>query len=148
VAKKIQIRGREKMINEFWRAKRVPPALVVTAGASVVTGGNGFLGKHRVRKLSERDAEVFLAGGGTLQRERAGEPFDSTQGRLLPRASAASRSASGTNVGTNLEHASRAEFYGMESSCACGWTETRRVRQEQAKRIQKTARRGRTHFLD
>jgi len=33
--------------KEFWRNKRV-----------MVTGGNGFLGKHLVRKLHMRGAEV------------------------------------------------------------------------------------------
>lgn len=41
VAKKIQIRGREKMTNEFWRGKRV-----------LVTGGAGFLGKYVVRSFA------------------------------------------------------------------------------------------------
>jgi GDP-L-fucose synthase len=38
------------MTNEFWHTKRV-----------LVTGGNGFLGKHLVRKLHERGADVFVA---------------------------------------------------------------------------------------
>jgi nucleoside-diphosphate-sugar epimerase len=46
------------MTNEFWHNKRV-----------LVTGGNGFLGKHVlsgvegniVRKLNERGADVFVA---------------------------------------------------------------------------------------
>ncbi len=37
------------MTNEFWHNKRV-----------MVTGGNGFLGKHLVRKLNERGADVFV----------------------------------------------------------------------------------------
>jgi GDP-L-fucose synthase len=41
---------RKKMTNEFWHNKRV-----------LVTGGNGFLGKHLVRKLHERGADVFVA---------------------------------------------------------------------------------------
>ncbi|MDP3046947.1 MAG: NAD-dependent epimerase/dehydratase family protein [Chloroflexota bacterium] len=36
--------------REFWRNRRV-----------MVTGGNGFLGKHLVRKLHERGADVFIA---------------------------------------------------------------------------------------
>ena len=33
----------------FWHSRRV-----------MVTGGNGFLGKHLVRKLGERGADVFI----------------------------------------------------------------------------------------
>jgi len=35
--------------KEFWRNRR-----------TMVTGGNGFLGRHLVRKLSEREADVFI----------------------------------------------------------------------------------------
>ena len=36
--------------REFWRNRQ-----------TMVTGGNGFLGKHLVRKLHERGADVFIA---------------------------------------------------------------------------------------
>ncbi len=36
--------------RDFWRKRR-----------TMVTGGNGFLGKHLVRKLHERGADVFIA---------------------------------------------------------------------------------------
>jgi UDP-glucose 4-epimerase len=63
----------------FWHAKRVTPALHHTCpeavpkgtqcGASLVTGGNGFLGKYILSqvegyvacKLTERGADVFIA---------------------------------------------------------------------------------------
>ncbi len=38
-------------MTAFWHNKRVPPALAVTAGASVVTGGAGFLGTYVVRSF-------------------------------------------------------------------------------------------------
>jgi GDP-L-fucose synthase len=99
VAKKIQIRGREKMTNEFWHNRRV-----------LVTGGNGFLGKHLVRKLHERGADVYVVDIDRYDLRKLDDirrALSDAKPQLVIHLAARVG-----GIGAKLEHASRAEFFG------------------------------------
>ncbi len=84
---------------EFWHAKRV-----------LVTGGNGFLGKHLVRKLHERGADVFVVDIDRYDLRRL-EDIRRALSDAKPQMVIHLAARVG-GIGANLEHASRAEFFG------------------------------------
>ena len=93
------------MTISFWRNRR-----------TMVTGGNGFLGKHLARKLGERGADVHIVDIDRYDLRHLEDTrralSDANPQMVIHLAARVGgiplRCAAGTNVGANLEHS--AEF--------------------------------------